>query len=242
MHQNICPSCGAVLPNDQINVSQGVAFCPGCGKLSDLRDVIESTENEVDIEQTPSKCFIWNEGSRIHIRSTLQSISGAFGSLIFALFWNGVVSVFVLVAISGLWLNLIGEPPEILPAPKSDGKDMTLGATLFLCIFLVPFVLIGMASFGSFLFNVWGRIDVILDGPEGSIRTGIPVFGWTRRFNASHVTKVTTDISSWQQNGRSRELIKIEADRTIKFGSQLNDTRRDWMRSVLKKLLVSTST
>ncbi len=242
MHQNICPSCGAVLPNEQINIKQSVAYCPGCGKLSDLRDVIESTDSAVDIQQTPSGCYVWNEGARIKVQSTLRSIFGALGSLVFALFWNGIVSVFVLVAISGLWLNLAGEPPEYLPAPDTNGKEMTKGSTLFLCIFLIPFVLVGMGAFACFLFNLWGRIEVLLDGPNGSIRTGIPILGWTRRFDANRVTKVTSDVSSWQQSGRTRGLIKIDADRTIKFGSQLNDTRRDWMRSVLKKLLVSTST
>lgn len=242
MHQNICPSCEAVLPSEQINVAQGVAYCPACGKLSPLRDVMAFQEDRQSVTDTPSGCYVWNEGANIHIQATLRSVAGALGALFISLFWNGIVSVFVMIALAGLWTNFIGPLPEGFPAPhEENGEPMSLGMTLFLCMFLTPFVTIGACMIGAFFLNIWGKIDILIDGDQGVIRTGIPLLGWKRRFNASQVTKVEIGLSSWQQNDQSKELIQIQADRTVKFGTLLNDKRREWLRSVLRKLLVTNN-
>tara|TARA_Y100000589_G_C27175009_1_gene638332 strand:- start:15 stop:740 length:726 start_codon:yes stop_codon:yes gene_type:complete len=240
MHQYKCPSCRAVLPKEQINVSKAVAHCLGCGKLSSLGDVMDFQEVQEQVQDTPSGCFVWEEGSRIRVQATLRSISGAIGALFISLFWNGIVSVFVVIAIAGLWSNLVGPLPEWFPAPDmEDGKGLPLGMALFLCLFLTPFVLIGSCMIAGIFLNLWGKVEVILDGPQGSVRTSVGPLGWTRRFDATSVDKVSIGRSSVETNGKRAKLIRIEADRTIKFGGQLNDKRLEWMRSVLKKLLVT---
>ena len=223
-----------------MNVSKGVAHCLGCGKLSSLRDVMDFQETQEQVLDTPSGCFVSEEGTRIRVQATLRSISGALGALFISLFWNGIVSVFVVFAIAGLWLNFIGPLPAWFPAPEmEDGKAMSMGMTLFLCLFLTPFVLIGSCMIAGIFLNLWGKVEVILEGSNGSVRTSVGPLGWTRRFDATSVDKVSIGRSSVETNGKRAKLIRIEADRTIKFGSQLNDKRREWMRSVLKKLLVS---
>jgi hypothetical protein len=241
MHQYHCPSCNHVLPAQQINVSQAVAHCLNCGKLSSLNDVMENEESQEQVLDTPSGCYVWEEGSRIRVQATLRSISGALGALFISLFWNGIVSVFVLIALAGLWVNFIGPLPEGFPAPDGeDGEPIPLGMTLFLCVFLMPFVLIGSCMIGSVFLNLWGKVEVVLDGSLGKVRTSIGPLGWTRRFDATSVDEVSIGRSSIETNGKRAKLIRIEADRTIKFGSQLNEKRLEWMRSVLKKLLVTS--
>jgi hypothetical protein len=118
---------------------------------------------------------------------------------------------------------------------------MQLGEVFFLCIFLIPFVLIGLAMFLGVITSLVGRIEVMLNGDDGVIRSGFGPINWTRRFEASKVKKVAKGITSYQTNGRSKPLIQIDADRTIKFGSMLPDERRTWMTDVLYMLLVTKS-
>jgi hypothetical protein len=158
-----------------------------------------------------------------------------------AIFWNGIVSVFVLLAIAGLYTNLIGPLPSWFPSPfqSAGNNSMPLGVTLFLCIFLTPFILIGLCMLGMLFLFVIGSVHVQLDGQSASVRTGIGPFRWRQRFDASCVRSVTIGRTEWQQNGKHKPVICIEADRTVKFGSMLSEERRNWLHAVLYVLLIS---
>ena len=110
---------------------------------------------------------------------------------------------------------------------------------LFLCLFLTPFVLIGTGLFFALLLSVAGRVEVVVSGPDGRVRTGVGPFRWTRRFAAGDVRRVAAGQTAYQENGRAKELIQIETpDRTVKFGSMLPGARRRWMMAALQQLLV----
>jgi hypothetical protein len=93
--------------------------------------------------------------------------------------------------------------------------------------------------FFFFLFSLMGRVDMILMGNDGRIRTGFGPINWTRRFDASKVKRVVEGLTSYQTNGRNKKLIQIEADRNVKFGASLPDDRRQWMLGVLHLILVA---
>lgn len=238
MSKSVCPACSAALPAEQINVAQGIAFCGSCGKLSRLDEVLLHADFDRHLQRVPDGCSIIDDGRTIHVRASLRSIGGALGMLAIALFWNGIVSVFVLLAIAGLWFNLVGPLPAGLPDPEMNGEPMSLGMTIFLCIFLIPFITVGAGMIGMMLMYLRGRIDIRIDDEKGTIRTGIGLVGWTRRFDPKAVTKVTIGETSWQENDRHKPLIRIDADDTIKFGSSLTEVRRDWLRAVLQVLLL----
>lgn len=80
----------------------------------------------------------------VNIGATHRSIGSAIGLLLFALFWNGIVSVFVLFAIAGTLKQFNIGLPEWFPAPNMNGEPMSLGMVLFLWIFLTPFIAIGL--------------------------------------------------------------------------------------------------
>jgi hypothetical protein len=119
--------------------------------------------------------------------------------------------------------------------------QMSLGMTLFLCVFLIPFVAVGTALSAGCLLCAGGKVVVNIDPREAVVATGIGPFLWRRRFNPREVKRVGVGRTKWESNGEHRELIAIEADRTIKFGSMLSDERRDWMRAVLRVLFLGPS-
>jgi hypothetical protein len=230
---NLCPLCGEELPIESINISEGVALCPSCGKLSRLADVAERRRPMAElIAQPPKGCSIRDWGQNVIIRVNQRSVSAFAFLLFFSLFWNGITSVFVLLAVAGLYVNLIGPVPNWFPAPPNN-PGMGLGESLFLTVFITPFVLIGLFTMGAALMNLCGKAEVWLADREAAVHTGIGLLVWRRRFDPTAVRGVTIGNNTWQSNEKTSPVIVIEADRTIKFGSMLPDDRREWLQAIL---------
>jgi hypothetical protein len=146
----------------------------------------------------------------------------------------------VLLALAGLFANLIGPVPNWFPAPQNNNQVMGLGETIFLCIFLTPFVTIGALTFVGATMCLVGKVEVWLADREASVRTGAGPFMWRRRFDPTTVRGVTIGNTAWESNGKANPLIIIEADRTIKFGSMLPDDRREWLQAILHQWFIIT--
>jgi hypothetical protein len=113
-----CPACDNVLTADTINIKEGVALCPKCGKLSRLSELTYSDRSIQEIlSKPPAGCSIIALDHGVIARASLRSVSGFIFPALFALFWNGVISLFVSQAIAGLYANLIGPVPEWFPSP-----------------------------------------------------------------------------------------------------------------------------
>jgi hypothetical protein len=252
MTANVCPACGKTIAIDDINVREGVGLCRACGKLSRLADIADQPviDPKALAAPPPPGCSIEETfgggsggGGKI-IRASLRSPGSAIGAGAICLFWNGIVSIFLLFAIGGLYTNLVGPLPKWFPIPSGGSKGnlsghMGMGETIFLCIFLTPFVLIGLMFLCAFLACLVGRIEVTLDAAQGRVRTGFGPFNWTRRFDPAQVKRVAGGRTAYQVNDQTKPTIVIEADRTIKFGSTLPDHRREWLLAALHQLLIA---
>ena len=240
MSRNFCPDCGEQLTSESINLGEGVALCPSCGQLSRLSEVVGlSRPVNVTLKDPPSGCTVTEHGQTIIVHASLRSLVGFVVSLGAALFWNGIVSLFVLIALAGLYTNLIGPLPDWFPTPDDDDIQ-SLGVTIFLCLFLTPFVIIGMILAGAVLLNVIGKVEVAIGVDNASVRTGAGFLVWRRRFNPTKVHAVRTGTTSWESNGRPGQTIVIDADRRIKFGTLLQEDRREWLLVILRELLAKT--
>ncbi|MFK7789395.1 MAG: hypothetical protein AB8C95_07910 [Phycisphaeraceae bacterium] len=239
MSENYCPSCDAVLPSIAINIEEGVALCPICRTLSRLSDVVEyERPTEEVVNDPPPGCTLTNEIDATVIRISLRSFSGFIAMLFFSLFWNGITGVFVLTAIAGLYSNLVGQVPAWFPAPPMNGNSaMGLGMTLFLCIFLIPFVAIGLLMIGAVFTNLVGSTVVSVGRDTAWVRTGVGPIGRTHRFDPRSLRSVGPSESKGRPNGPRKELIQIDADKTIRFGSGMSEAKRDWLIAVLRRLL-----
>lgn len=240
MEESVCPNCGEVLPTEAINIAEGVALCGQCGKLSRLSAVMERSRPTHEIlAQPPRGCSINSWGDEIRIDVSQRSMVGFVGSLAFCLFWNGIVSVFVMLALSGLYINLVGPLPAWVPAPEF--KDpMPLGMALFLCVFLIPFVLVGSVMLLTMLTCAFGHIQVRLNRDSAYVRTAIGPFGWRRNFDPRQVRRVGFTESAWHNESKKQpsRLVEIEADTTIQVGQVLPANRVEWLQAILHALLV----
>jgi hypothetical protein len=182
----VCPKCGRAIPVEEVNVAKDIAYCRNCNLVSSLSELTRGKELEAGLNLCDPPVGTWyrEEAGQIIAGASHRSVGGALGMLFFGLFWNGIVSVFVLIAIAGTLSNMGMKVPHWFRGPKMNGGSMGLGMTIFLWIFLIPFIAIGMAMIGGFLTCVAGRTEVRILNREGVIFTGIGSLGWRRRFNA----------------------------------------------------------
>jgi hypothetical protein len=241
-----CPHCDEPIETANINIREGFALCVGCGELSRLSELHESARSASEVlGDPPSRCSIVDMGNTVVVTASLRSIGTAVGCIAVALFWNGIVSIFVLLAIAGLYTNLIGPLPDWLPAPGvKNGRPMMndapmgLGETVGLCVFLIPFVAIGSLMIGAVLLSLFGKVQVVIDEFDSYVGTGVGFVLWKRRFDPRSVSAVKFGLSSWETNDQRQPQIELTADRSIKFGSLLSEKRREWMQGVLREIFL----
>jgi hypothetical protein len=182
--------------------------------------------------------------------ASCRSLPAAAGLLAVTLFWNGIVSIFVLYAIAGTLHQVLGSVPAWFPVPPLSGSGgqggsqggvtggLGLGVLLFLWAFLMPFIAVGSLMIVAVLSLVMGRLVIQIDGQIGSIQTAIGPFGWRRHFNPAVVRSVAIGQTKWLYNNEHKPLIVLEADHTVRFGSMLPEERMAWLTAVLRRLLV----
>lgn len=236
-----CPKCRRMISSDDINVAKDVAYCRECNISYPLSELTSGGGEEVDIDlhNPPKGAWYRSDGAGTVIGATNRSVGAAFGLLFFALFWNGIVSVFVSFAIAST-LHLLHVPlPTWFPVPDSKGGDMGVGMTIFLWLFLTPFILVGIAVAIGCLMGLFGRTEVWIDHSRGVIFSGIKSIGWKRQFDASQVRSV--QISQTRNNqGRDTFAIQIELQngKQMKLGSMLTNERRQFILGALRKTLL----
>ncbi len=237
-----CPRCKRVIPSEDVNVANDIAFCRNCNLSHSLSALTSgsSVDENVDVNNPPSGAWFERDGDEVIIGATHRSLSQAFGLLFFCVFWNGIVSVFVSLALAST-LRHLGVPlPAWFPAPKSS--PIPLGMTIFLWLFLTPFIAVGLAMFATFLSCLAGRTEIRIQRGESVLFTGIGPLSRRKRFATSEVKEVRLEDNRWRDsNGNSRQKAQIIIDlqnKPLKFGSMLSPERRRFVAGALKRELV----
>ncbi len=240
-----CPKCKQVIPSDDINVVKDIAYCRTCNLTHQLTSIVKVSELESGVDLTHPPDGVWRreEGSETVIGSTHRSLGTAFTALGICLFWNGVVSIFVLPNIAATLHNLNIPVPIWFPAPDMNGDSKSVGSTIFIWVFLAPFILVGTVMVGVFLSVVAGRTEVRISGTQGDVFTGSGRTGWHRRFDVTNVSNVRIDNQTCRDSDgdrQSRTLILLETrdGKTIKFGTLLSGERRKFVAAAVHQAVM----
>lgn len=240
-----CPECGRVIPSDDVNVANDVAYCRACNlshKLSTLTQIGE-LESGVDLNRPPAGAWRREAGVETVIGATHRAVGTAIGALAICLFWNGIVSIFVLLVTASTLRHLGITLPDWFPAPDLNGRPMSVGMMLFMWIFLTPFIVVGLIMLGAFLSALGGRTEVRISGSQGVVYTGIGALGWRRRFDPATVKDVRVEDRSWRDSDGDRRsktslVIETREGKLIRFGAMLKDERRKFVAVALRKGLL----
>jgi len=145
----------------------------------------------------------------IVLKPQLSPVGKVVGTLFFALFWNGIVSVFVWQA----WKAWQGGRPD-----------------WFLSIFLIPFVLVGIASF---VFVGHFTLALANPRPRVTLQQGEPCLGdelridWRFTGRASRITHLKINLEG-REEATYRRGTDTVTDREVFATHPLVDTGNDW--------------
>lgn len=239
-----CHRCGSIIPPDDVNVARDVAFCRPCNLVYELSEIAspDAIGTGIDLNQPPHGCWHRPDAYGVVVGATHRSLGTALGLLAVSLFWNGIVSIFVLLALAST-LQLAGIPtPEWFPAPKMNGDEMGLGMTIFLWLFLTPFIAIGSAMIFGFLSSIAGRTEIGHERGDAWIRTALGPLGWKRRFPVDQLKDIRIENQRYRDSdGDARNKVHIVAElhngRRIKFGSMLTNERRQYLAAAADRIL-----
>jgi hypothetical protein len=239
-----CPRCKQVIPSEDINVANDIAFCRSCNLSHSLAALASGSvvDENVDLSRPPAGTWFQREGDGMVVGATHRSFGQAFGLLFFALFWNGIVSVFVSLAIASTLQHLGVSLPGWLPPHFLKPTNIPLGLTLFLWVFLTPFIAVGLVVAFSFLSCLAGRTEIRVQGGEADLFSGVGPVGLRKRFLTTNVRDVRIEDRRWRDSdgdSRRNSQIIIETDqKPIKFASMLTQERRRFVAGAAKKELI----
>jgi len=236
-----CSKCRRVIPGDDINVAKDVAYCRECNlshRLSEL--TCGGDAGYIDVNRPPAGAWYKSDGGGTVIGATNRNLVNAVGMLFFALFWNGLLSVFIFFATVSTLHHLHMPVPAWLPEARMEGGgSMSAGMTVFLWLFLTPFILVGLCVAGACLTNLFGRTEVKIENTRGTIFTGIGAVGWKRAFEASQIRDVRIFEKRNSEGANSfAVLIETREGKQLKLGSMLTNERRQFMLGALRRTLL----
>ena len=239
-----CPKCQGLLPAADINVAKDLAYCRACNLAHALSGLVAEQElvsAPCDLQRPPAGTWYDQGPVDTVIGASHRSWPAALGALAVCLFWNGIVSVFVLIALSDSLHKLGIEAPAWFPAPKMNDRTMDWGAVVFLWLFLTPFIAIGSGMLLYLLSAVAGRTEVRLCQNQGTIFVGIGPLGWKRRFSTALVHTVTLREKIRQgKNGNTAQQevhLELQDGETLEFGSMIPEERQHFFVSALRRAL-----
>src|SRR5215204_386831 len=124
-----CPRCKGVIPSEDVNVAKDIAFCRACNLSHELSALTAGVEinPQVDLSRPPQGAWFRREGIVTVTGATHRSLGQALGLLFFSLFWNGIVSVFVLFAIASTLRHIGVQLPHWFPAPSAKNNFIPMG-------------------------------------------------------------------------------------------------------------------
>jgi hypothetical protein len=240
-----CPKCRRMVPADDINVSADVALCRPCNLAHKLSGLAHGTgiAPNIDLARPPAGTWQRSSGLGTIIGASQRSVSGAIFTFLFGAFWNGIISIFVALAIASTLALLGVDRPDWLPKPIMNGGAMGAGITIFLWLFLMPFIAIGLALIAGFFLCVGGRTEVRLRANQGEIFTGIGSLGFKKRFDPALVTDVRIEDKRWRDSDGDRHrstqiILEREQGKPLKFASALQEDRRQFMAAALRSILI----
>lgn len=242
-----CPSCGAEIHKNEVNLDQWIVRCRDCGEESPLAEVEfgPSERESKAIAATPPRISLHPGFDNLEIRISLFSLPKLLLSLFVACFWNGIVSIFLMLAIAAVCYQILDHVPAWLPVPGlQEGKPvmndqvMGPGMTTFLCLFLTPFVAIGSYMILQVLLLLFGRTRIVIDSHRSFITTGIACFQYKRVFDPTAVRSIYRAVHNSNKGQEQYQIELVTRDKTLKFGYLLSEAQQDWLVRLLTTVLV----
>ena len=210
-----CPTCGSLIPLEDINVSNDIALCRKCGKtspFSQINNVVELANASAG--KPPRGVRIESDLMSGGVTITYKRISKSVLFLIpFTLFWSGI-------SMGGIYGTQIVK------------KEFDLTMSLF----GLPFLIGTIVLVCSILIGLFGKHAISLRRGEGTYFFGIGKLGRTRRFTYSRDARVSLQATNFTVNNQQSDAIVVE-DRgnTFKMCAMIPDDPKPFIAGTLQR-------
>jgi len=194
-----CKGCGQEIPADDVNIATGLAKCRGCNAVFEFSAQVEK-QGRAEREPVPMpKNLVVAEGpGSLTVVRKWKAGSLGFFFLAFALFWNLIVSVFVVATLFG-------------PGATWEGTDQKVSPS-FMWLFLTPFILVGFGMGYAALALLFNRTRVSIEGDQVEvIHRPFRWFG-NRRLDAREINQLfCTEYVAYKSNDQPQYRMCVNA-------------------------------
>lgn len=216
----VCSQCQNTIPAEDVNVASDVAFCRPCNHTTKL-SLLVTNPNLMEFDPTNPPHGTWARGGpddKMELFASHRTLCGALVALGVCVFWNSIVSVFVVT--------------------------MGVGGPLFMWLLLTPFILVGLGMIVWVLDRLFGRTTLRIGHSGGDLFTGIGPFGRTQRFNALEVSDVRYEDRSWRDSDghdqvSNQGVLVFRGGKEMTFGSSCTPERLQFLVAGAKTTLCS---
>ncbi|MDX1681308.1 MAG: hypothetical protein R3242_11335 [Akkermansiaceae bacterium] len=244
-----CPECQKAINQSEIDLDGWMACCTGCGSEVPLNELDYRAQDmeRSELNQLPKGVTLKPGFDHLEIQFSLFSLKQTLVALGICLFWNGIVSVFLSLAVAAVCYNAMGYVPDWIPVPGlEDGKPvmndqvMGWGMTIFFCLFLTPFVAIGFYLLFYLIMRIGGWTKILLDPRLCRISTGISFLSRQRNFQPGDIRSIKR-VVRYDKGRTDADNYRIEmktGGKPVKFGGMLSEEQQLWIIHLLRKALL----
>lgn len=234
-----CPNCGAEIPEADINIASDLAYCRRCSHAHSAASL--ATRQHIphlhELHGAPRGVIFTRTLDGFRVSASHYSAGQCATALFLAVFWNTITGLFISINTMAT-LRLLGVRNLAgISLPVITGTGASLGQTLFLWLFLSPFIAIGLALIAALITTVFGRTELSVSAGAGKLFTGVGGLGLTTRFRATDIM----DVSIERERRRSSNsgtpsnaiILRTSEGKAHKFGGNLSANKRTYMAAVL---------
>jgi hypothetical protein len=221
-------------------MAEGVGLCRPCGSVFRLAELADDQEfAAVDPRVRVAGCEVARTARETVLSARAFSVGNLVALMAMSAFWNGLVSIFVVMNVAATIGVVTGSMPAWAADIKIQGAKgpPSLGFVIFVWAFLTPFIAIGVVFLVTTLHVAFGSVRLVGRGDSWEAIVGIGPWGWKRRFLARDVTRVSMDVAMHQGTRKQKLLLRIDADRPIRLGSMVPEPRVRWLAASMREEL-----
>lgn len=199
-----CPSCGALLAADDMDVAADTVLCRSCGAECLISDLADERQHDGVSQKLPPLM-----PGTLKVRKTASGVELIYGKpRRQGLFFFG----FGLALNGGFWAIF----SALFTEARDKGKDISLWLML-------PFALVGLAALGSGVYALFGRTTLMLRKGRGEVFRGIGPVGRRRSFTLEVKSRVLLKRCGSGRYGEALYGIVVEqADGgSVTFGREI---------------------
>ncbi len=242
-----CPTCAETIPASEADVSTGLVRCLPCNELFRLTDLMGAAQVDAPLEQqrppkverpegAASELAVIGEQLTLLLPRGSNRAAGWF-FVLFSAFWNAITWTIALGAL--FTSSVVPQDVEVEEAVVSTAAVMDF-AGIVVFVFLIPFLLIGLATAVAALYLFFGRTALTVDREQVVFVRSLFGREWVRRRPTSDCVGVDLR-EAYSRNDQPVHGVGIAfADnRAWVLGSGLPQGERDWLRYEIDRHLRS---